>query len=104
MFGGNPAAVVTLDEWLADDVLQAIATENNLAETAFVVPREDMALPRAWSTMTAGASPIQVLLNRVGSTGTDPVRNQLQRIVQERFSEGPIRLTNVATLGSGTAA
>lgn len=37
-FGGNPAGVVPLDDWLADDVLQAIAAENNLPETAFVVP------------------------------------------------------------------
>ncbi len=37
-FGGNPAAVVPLDEWLPDDTLQAIAAENNLAETAFYVP------------------------------------------------------------------
>jgi len=37
-FGGNPAAVVILHEaWLADEVLQAIATENNLSETAFVL-------------------------------------------------------------------
>ncbi len=37
-FGGNPAAVVPLDAWLPDGVLQAIAAENNLAETAFIVP------------------------------------------------------------------
>lgn len=37
-FIGNPAAVIRLDAWLADDVLQAIAAENNLAETAFLVP------------------------------------------------------------------
>ena len=37
-FSGNPAAVMPLAEWLADDVLQAIAAENNLAETAFFVP------------------------------------------------------------------
>lgn len=37
-FGGNQAAVMILDEWLADDVLQAIGEENNFAETAFVVP------------------------------------------------------------------
>lgn len=37
-FAGNPAAVMPLDEWLADDVLQAIAAENNLAETAFLIP------------------------------------------------------------------
>lgn len=36
VFGGNPAAVVLLDSWLRDDLLQSIAAENNLAETAFV--------------------------------------------------------------------
>lgn len=36
-FTGNPAAVMPLDAWLPDDVLQAIAAENNLAETAFTV-------------------------------------------------------------------
>ena len=37
-FRGNQAAVMVLDEWLPDDVLQAIGEENNFAETAFVVP------------------------------------------------------------------
>lgn len=37
VFGGNPAAVCPLDQWLPDDVLQAIAAENNLSETAFLV-------------------------------------------------------------------
>jgi len=36
-FGGNPAAVCPLERWLPDDTLQAIAAENNLAETAFFV-------------------------------------------------------------------
>ena len=39
-FAGNQAAVMPLDEWLDDAVLQAIAEENNFAETAFVVPDE----------------------------------------------------------------
>lgn len=39
-FGGNPAAVMPLDGWLADDVLQAIAEENNLSETAYYLPAE----------------------------------------------------------------
>lgn len=39
-FTGNPAAVMPLDEWLTDAVLQAIAAENNLAETAFLIPDE----------------------------------------------------------------
>jgi PhzF family phenazine biosynthesis protein len=37
-FKGNPAAVVSLDAWLPDSVMQSIALENNLAETAFFVP------------------------------------------------------------------
>jgi len=37
MFAGNPAAVVPLDSWLSDAVMQNIALENNLSETAFVV-------------------------------------------------------------------
>lgn len=37
-FTGNQAAVIPLDAWLGDDVLQAIGEENNFAETAFVVP------------------------------------------------------------------
>ena len=39
VFRGNPAAVCPLDEWLPDEILQAIAAENNLSETAFYVPR-----------------------------------------------------------------
>jgi PhzF family phenazine biosynthesis protein len=37
-FTGNPAAVCPLDSWLSDEVMQAIAAENNLPETAFFVP------------------------------------------------------------------
>ena len=36
LFSGNPAAVCPLTEWLSDDVMQAIAAENNLSETAFI--------------------------------------------------------------------
>jgi PhzF family phenazine biosynthesis protein len=37
-FAGNPAAVCPLDHWIDDRLLQAIAEENNLSETAFFVP------------------------------------------------------------------
>jgi PhzF family phenazine biosynthesis protein len=37
---GNPAAVMPLDKWLDDALMQAIAAENNLSETAFTVPSE----------------------------------------------------------------
>ncbi len=39
VFGGNPAAVCPLERWLPDSTLQAIASENNLSETAFFVPQ-----------------------------------------------------------------
>ncbi|MBL62458.1 MAG: isomerase [Opitutae bacterium] len=38
LFAGNPAAVCLLEEWPATEVLQQVATENNLSETAFVMP------------------------------------------------------------------
>lgn len=41
IFSGNPAAVCPLDTWLEDDLLQAIAAEKNLSETAFFVPTEN---------------------------------------------------------------
>src|ERR1700758_2317335 len=37
LFGGNPAAICPLPEWLPDATMQSIAAENNLAETAFFV-------------------------------------------------------------------
>ena len=37
VFAGNPAAICPLESWLPDDQMQAIAAENNLAETAFFV-------------------------------------------------------------------
>lgn len=40
VFGGNPAAVCPLEKWLPDDVLQKIAMENNLAETAYYVKQD----------------------------------------------------------------
>lgn len=47
-FKGNPAAVVPLDQWLPETTMQAIATENNLSETAFFVPRADGSYHIRW--------------------------------------------------------
>ena len=44
LFGGNPAAVCPLDKWLPDDVMQNLAAENNLSETAFLCPLERRAM------------------------------------------------------------
>lgn len=51
LFSGNPAAVCPLDKWLDDDLLQKIAMENNLAETAFYVKQENQYHIR-WFTPT----------------------------------------------------
>lgn len=40
LFGGNPAAVCPLQTWLPDNVMQKLAAENNLSETAFFVQEE----------------------------------------------------------------
>jgi len=41
MFTGNPAAVCPLESWLSDELMQKIAAENNLAETAFLVKKNE---------------------------------------------------------------
>ncbi len=41
VFGGNPAAVIPLGAWLTDSMLQAIADENHLSETAYFVPSSE---------------------------------------------------------------
>lgn len=41
LFSGNPAAVVPLEDWPEDEIMQRIAMENNLAETAFFIQEGD---------------------------------------------------------------
>ncbi len=41
LFGGNPAAVCPLEEWLPDELMQQLAAENNLSETVFFVKEGD---------------------------------------------------------------
>ena len=51
LFSGNPAAVCPLERWLPDVTMQAIAAENNLAETAFFV-RDGDGYALRWFTPT----------------------------------------------------
>ena len=57
-----------------------------------------------WTMLTAGAPPIQVLFEKIGPSGQQRLRDALAEIVEDRFGDGPVSLTNVATVGSGTAA
>lgn len=76
LFGGNPAAVCTLPDWLPDETLQHIAAENNLAETAFLVARDEGYTIR-WFTPTvevdlcghATLASAWVVFNRLGFAG-----------------------------------
>jgi len=40
VFGGNQAAVIVTESWLPEGLMQSIASENNLSETAFLVKEE----------------------------------------------------------------
>lgn len=78
VFGGNSAAVCPLDKWLSDELLQKIAMENNLAETAFYVKKDDLYEIR-WFTPTvevdlcghATLAAAFVLFNNEGHTGNE---------------------------------
>jgi PhzF family phenazine biosynthesis protein len=50
LFGGNPAAIVPLETWLPDEVMQKLALENNLSETAFIVPKDKNIFHIRWFT------------------------------------------------------
>lgn len=50
LFGGNPAGVCLLEKWLPDNVMQRVAKENNLAETAFVLKKTKGVVPLRWFT------------------------------------------------------
>ena len=52
---GNPAAVVPLEAWLPDTLMQAIAAENNLSETAFLVPLTGDASDRRYVRLVPAA-------------------------------------------------
>lgn len=76
VFGGNPAAVLILDDWLDDAVMQLVAAENNLAETAFARPN-GTGWDLRWFTPThevefcghATLATAHILATRHGATG-----------------------------------
>lgn len=75
VFAGNPAAVCPLQEWLPDEVMQKIALENSLSETAFFVKKDDVYEIR-WFTPTveidlcghATLASAFVIFNQLGET------------------------------------
>lgn len=96
-FKGNPAAVCPLDSWLPDAVMQNIAAENNLAETAFIVPARNEYEIR-WFTPTvevdlcghATLASAYVLFNEL-SFGGDQIN-----FISHR--SGPLSVTKIGTI------
>lgn len=55
----------------------------------------------AWDMLTVGAPPARALLDRVGESGAEKIRETLAESLSERFGDGPLRFRNVATVGIG---
>ena len=74
LFGGNPAAVMVLDQWLPDAQMQALAAQHNLSETAFLVKQPDNTFALRWFTPVvevplcghATLASAHVLMNELG--------------------------------------
>ena len=95
-FTGNPAAVIPLDSWLPDDVLQAIAMENNLSETAFTIPASgDADYELRWFTPTT-----EVVMCGHATLASGHVLIQGDRI---RFRTRRVGILEVARQGDGYA-
>ncbi len=83
LFSGNPAAVIPLQEWISEDLMQRIAEENNLSETVFIVPSNNTTFDYEirWFTPTveinlcghATLASAFVLFNYLGFTKSDVV-------------------------------
>src|SRR5438477_12874313 len=92
LFSGNPAAVVLLKEWLPDATLQGIAAENNLAETAFVVAREDRYLLR-WFTPTVEVDLCGHATLASGHVVTRILTPERRSVTFDTLKAGPLELT-----------
>lgn len=120
-FHGNPAAVMPLEEWLPDSLLQAIARENNLSETAFFVPEGDAFRIRWFTPVTevdlcghATLASAWVILNElfpewdgvsfVSQSGPLAVRREGEFYVLDFPSRPPVPVTPPAGLAEALGA
>lgn len=89
LFGGNPAAVCPLDAWLPDELMQKIAAENNLAETAFIV-KESEGYRIRWFTPAvevalcghATLATAHIFYTELGHTGNEIAFNSLSGVLK----------------------
>jgi PhzF family phenazine biosynthesis protein len=100
LFGGNPAAVCPLDQWLSDNLMQSLAAENNLAETAFFV-RNNNHFDIRWFTPAievklcghATLASAHIMFTELEYTEDEIIFNSLSGILKvKRTEDGKIRL------------
>ncbi|NUO01846.1 MAG: PhzF family phenazine biosynthesis protein [Saprospiraceae bacterium] len=95
LFSGNPAAICPLQEWLPDDLLLAISQENNLSETAYIVPESNGYRIR-WFTPTtevklcghATLAAAHVLYKHLGYEADQVVFHTLSGLLMVQRTEG----------------
>jgi PhzF family phenazine biosynthesis protein len=92
VFAGNPAAVCPLSEWLPDATMQAIAAENNLAETAFFVAQGDGYLLR-WFTPTVEVDLCGHATLASGHVVTNILAPERRSVTFETMTAGPLEVT-----------
>ncbi len=93
LFGGNPAAVCPLDSWLSDELMQQIALENNLSETAYLVKENNDYHIRWFTPGTevklcghATLASAHILFNVLGHTGNTIIFHS---------KSGPLKVTKL---------
>jgi PhzF family phenazine biosynthesis protein len=89
LFAGNPAAVCPLTEWLPDTTMQAIAAENNLAETAFFVAQGEGYLLR-WFTPTVEVDLCGHATLASGYVVAHVLRPELRSVRFDTLKAGPL--------------
>jgi predicted PhzF superfamily epimerase YddE/YHI9 len=92
LFAGNPAAVCPLTEWLPEATMQAIAAENNLAETAFFVAQGDRYLLR-WFTPTVEVDLCGHATLASGHVVTRILTPERRSVTFDTLKAGPLELT-----------
>jgi predicted PhzF superfamily epimerase YddE/YHI9 len=92
LFGGNPAAVCPLSEWLPDATMQAIAAENNLAETAFFVAHGNGYLLR-WFTPTVEVELCGHATLASAYVVTHILSPDRRRVTFDTLNAGPLKVT-----------
>lgn len=97
-FTGNPAAVMMLPHWLPDAVLQGIAADNNLSETAFLVPSDaGVHFDLRWFTPTAEVA----MCGHATLASGHVVLDALPDLAEVRFQTRQSGVLAVARAGTG---